>query len=278
MTGNERCYLTDDLQQIVRKDPDDPSKRRQIFLLVRPAFCIEVDTSDRILLASKDVEEGDNLRSMIRNGSNEHMCGPDDVHQNVQRFAEKYDGSIVSEKARTVISQAVLLTHHNLGANEMMRELLPEVKSPNMNTTDALGQNVTVPTGFQQIGHIAHLNLKEEHFPFKHLIAQVGQIDNNLRVPELSIAHTFGKFEVLAGTPNMSTEVKQHDLVFKLDYSKVYWNSRLDHEREVLVEGFKPDDEVSTSCSKSHVTGRAGLGRLRGYRTLCSRRRHEGSR
>jgi len=195
--------------KIVRKDPDDPSKRR-------------------ILLASKDVEEGDNLRSMIRNGSNEHMCGPDDVHQNVQRFAEKYDGSIVSEK--------VLLTHHNLGANEMMRELLPE--------------NVTVPTGFQQIGHIAHLNLKEEHFPFKHLIAQVillksahiktvvnkvGQIDNKLRVPE---------FEVLAGTPNMSTEVKQHDLVFKLDYSKVYWNSRLDHEREVLVEGFKPDDEV----------------------------------
>mmetsp|Transcript_23357 Transcript_23357/g.75934 ORF Transcript_23357/g.75934 Transcript_23357/m.75934 type:complete len:149 (+) Transcript_23357:1094-1540(+) len=42
----------------------------------------------------------------------------------------------------------------------------------------------------------------------------------------------------------MSTEVKQNDLVFKLDYSKVYWNSRLDHEREVLVEGFEPDSEI----------------------------------
>ncbi|EKX38719.1 hypothetical protein GUITHDRAFT_165171 [Guillardia theta CCMP2712] len=164
---------------------------------------------DRILLVSKHVEDDGSMQAMFRNTSNDHAYGMDDMHDDVKRFSEKYDASIV------------MITHQNLGADEMMRELLPE--------------NVTIPTGFQQIGHIAHLNLKDEHQPFKHLIAQVGQIENKLRVPE---------FEVLAGIPDMSTEVKQNDLVFKLDYSKVYWNSRLDHEREVLVEGFEPDSEI----------------------------------
>jgi len=30
-----------------------------------------------------------------------------------------------------------------------------------------------VPTAFETIGHIAHMNLRDEQLPFKHIIGQV---------------------------------------------------------------------------------------------------------
>ncbi|KAG9442477.1 hypothetical protein H6P81_018331 [Aristolochia fimbriata] len=95
-------------------------------------------------------------------------------------------------------------------------------------------------------GHIAHLNITGDLLPYKDVIARViydknqpriktvvnkvGTITNEFRVP---------KFEVLAGTDNMVTEVKQYGATFKLDYSLVYWNSRLEHEHIRLVSLFQ---------------------------------------
>lgn len=42
---------------------------------------------------------------------------------------------------------------------QVLEELLPE--------------GVIIPTGFETVGHIAHLNLRDEHLPYKKLIAQV---------------------------------------------------------------------------------------------------------
>lgn len=36
-----------------------------------------------------------------------------------------------------------------------------------------LPDNVITPTSFETVGHIAHLNLRDEHLPYKKLIAQV---------------------------------------------------------------------------------------------------------
>lgn len=52
------------------------------------------------------------------------------------------------------------------------------------------------------------------------------------------------KFEVLAGENGMETEVKQYGARFKLDYSLVYWNSRLEHEHMRLSALFKPGETV----------------------------------
>ncbi|XP_019415996.1 PREDICTED: tRNA (guanine(37)-N1)-methyltransferase 2-like [Lupinus angustifolius] len=114
-----------------------------------------------------------------------------------------------------------------------------------------LPPGVEVPSSFETIGHIAHLNLHDELLPFKDVIAKViydknypriktivnkvGTITNEFRVPE---------FEVLAGEHDMITEVKQYGATFKLDYSLVYWNSRLEHEHKRLVSQFQAGEII----------------------------------
>ncbi|KAK1397474.1 tRNA (guanine(37)-N1)-methyltransferase [Heracleum sosnowskyi] len=99
--------------------------------------------------------------------------------------------------------------------------------------------------------HIAHMNIKNELLPYKDVIAKVifdknypriqtvvnkvGCITNEFRVP---------KFEVLAGKPDMTTEVKQFGATFKLDYGLVYWNSRLEHEHIRLVSQFQAGETI----------------------------------
>ncbi|KAK4479252.1 hypothetical protein RD792_014763, partial [Penstemon davidsonii] len=109
----------------------------------------------------------------------------------------------------------------------------------------------TLGYSYWTAGHIAHLNISDDLLPYKDVIAKViydknypriktivnkvGAITNEFRVP---------KFEVLAGERNMVTEVKQYKAIFKLDYSLVYWNSRLEHEHLRLISTFQAGDIV----------------------------------
>ncbi|KAJ9183392.1 hypothetical protein P3X46_007254 [Hevea brasiliensis] len=111
--------------------------------------------------------------------------------------------------------------------------------------------SITLGYSYWGAGHIAHLNIHDELLPYKDVIAKViydknyprirtivnkvGTITNEFRVP---------KFEILAGENDMVTEVKQYGATFKLDYSLVYWNSRLEHEHIRLVSQFQPGETI----------------------------------
>lgn len=135
-----------------------------------------------------------------------------------------------------------------------------------------------IPTSFSIIGHIgiifpptrgptssnelkkikktdclrAHLNLREQFLPYKTLIANV-LIDKNSSVRTVvnktdnvgdeSEYRTFS-YEHLAGDPDMFVETKREDCIFRFDYSKVYWNSRLDTEHRRLIDLFQPGEAV----------------------------------
>ncbi len=53
--------------------------------------------------------------------------------------------------------------------------------------------------------------------------------------------------EVLAGRPDFNCEVKEHNCRFRFDFSRVYWNSRLqtEHARIVSVVGHSTPVVVS---------------------------------
>lgn len=109
-----------------------------------------------------------------------------------------------------------------------------------------------IPSGFSQVGHVAHLNLRDAYLPYKHLIAQI-LMDKNPTVKnvinkiddvgEESEYRTF-KYEVLAGSDDMHVSVSEENCTFVFDYSKVYWNTRLNTEHKRLVAMFKEGEAV----------------------------------
>ena len=103
-----------------------------------------------------------------------------------------------------------------------------------------LPNNQTV-SGFSQIGHIAHFNLRDETLPFKTILAQV--ILDKLPTVKTVVNKTQNietefrnfSFEILAGDDNTVADVVEHGVKFRLDFAKVYWNSRLSREHQRIV-------------------------------------------
>ncbi|GLU09824.1 hypothetical protein SLE2022_266630 [Rubroshorea leprosula] len=92
-----------------------------------------------------------------------------------------------------------------------------------------------VPSSFETIDVIAKVIYDKNYPRIRTVVNKVGTITNEFRVP---------KFEILAGENDMVTEVKQYGATFKLDYSLVYWNSRLEHEHIRLVSLFQPGETI----------------------------------
>ncbi|KAF9975953.1 tRNA(m(1)G37)methyltransferase [Actinomortierella ambigua] len=151
-----------------------------------------------------------------------------------------------SESTKKYIQEqdyGVVKTHFQVGydhwtADEVLKAMLPE---------EVLDE---VPSGFTIVGHIAHMNLREEYLPWKHLIGQVIKDKNPAirtvvnKTDTIDTTFRFFKMEVLAGEDDMVAEVRESGCRFRFDFSQVYWNSRLQNEHERLIKMFKPWDAV----------------------------------
>ncbi|XP_043553179.1 tRNA (guanine(37)-N1)-methyltransferase isoform X1 [Chiloscyllium plagiosum] len=119
------------------------------------------------------------------------------------------------------------MTYEHFKPEEILKAVLPE------------GQDVT--SGFSRVGHIVHMNLRDHQLPYKYLIGQV-IMDKNPGVTSVVnktniIDNTYRNFqmEVLAGEDNMIAKVKENNITYEFDFSKVYWNPRLSTEHSRIV-------------------------------------------
>ena len=94
--------------------------------------------------------------------------------------------------------------------------------------------------------------MREQYLPYKTLIANV-LLDKNPtirtvinKIDDVGTQNEYRTFryELLAGEPSMDVEVRELDCVFRFDYSKVYWNTRLNTEHKRLVDMFHPGEVV----------------------------------
>ncbi|EYC29007.1 hypothetical protein Y032_0007g3541 [Ancylostoma ceylanicum] len=110
-------------------------------------------------------------------------------------------------------------------------------------------------SSYSQAGHIVHVNLRENLLPFKKVIGQillekVGKCRTVVNKID-GITNEFRNFELdlLAGEDNYVTEVIEGGVRYKLDFSKVFWNSRLSHEHERVVKMFDSRSLVYDACA-----------------------------
>lgn len=146
----------------------------------------------------------------------------------------------------------VTLDYRNLSLHELLKTQLPE--------------GCVIPSAFETIGTIAHLNLLDEQLPYKHIIGQAILLKNKQLktvVSKVGAIHNVYRsmdLEVLAGEPKFETEVRQTGLRFQLDFSKVYWNTRLEHEHDALAELFTEGSIVADAmCGIGPFAVRAAL-------------------
>ncbi|MCL7037554.1 hypothetical protein MKW94_006532, partial [Papaver nudicaule] len=98
--------------------------------------------------------------------------------------------------------------------NEILEALLPE--------------GAVVPSSFETVGHIAHLNLRDEHLPYKKLIAQV-VLDKNRpkiqtvvnKVESIQNEYRTMQLEVLAGNNSLVATVMENGIRFHVDLAAV---------------------------------------------------------
>ena len=150
--------------------------------------------------------------------------------------------SLVNAEQIQIVDYNLELTYEDWSSHHILEATLPELPEDEKET----------PGGFAQVGHVAHLNLRSQYLPYKHLIGQVildksnlsrTVINKTLDVGTESAYRTF-PYEVLAGPDDLDVEVSEAGCHFRFNFAKVYWNTRLSHEHERLVQKFKEGEAV----------------------------------
>jgi tRNA (guanine37-N1)-methyltransferase len=135
----------------------------------------------------------------------------------------------------------VNLDYDFYSADEILGALLPE---------DPQNQGGT-PTGYTIIGHIAHLNLRDEYLPFRKIIGQVILEKNPSiktvvnKLDSIDSEFRFFEMELLAGEPEFVTTASESNCLFTFDFRKVYFNSRLHTEHGRIVSLLQPGEVIS---------------------------------
>ncbi|EEB05254.1 tRNA methyltransferase Trm5 [Schizosaccharomyces japonicus yFS275] len=150
----------------------------------------------------------------------------------------KQINSFFKENDIHLVPYLLYLDYNYWRADEILDAFLPDA------------QKEDHPSGFTAVGHIAHMNLRDEWLPFKYLIGQV-ILDKNPSIKTVvnktaTIDTKFRTFsmEVLAGEDNFIVTQHESGCRFRFDFSKVYWNSRLSTEHDRLIQQFQPGEAV----------------------------------
>ncbi|KAL2178698.1 Met-10+ like-protein-domain-containing protein [Thermothelomyces heterothallicus CBS 202.75] len=166
------------------------------------------------------------------------------LNPNVKAEASDTWGPVVKDGVQkeelTVIPYELQLNYDYWTFRDVMASILPEELHDE------------IPSGFNIAGHVAHLNLREDYLPYKYLVAEI-ILDKNPQIKTVinkidnvgsdSEFRTF-QYEVLAGPDDLKVQVSENDCIFDFDYSKVYWNSKLESEHRRLINMFQPGEVV----------------------------------
>ncbi|XP_050544765.1 tRNA (guanine(37)-N1)-methyltransferase-like isoform X1 [Daktulosphaira vitifoliae] len=127
----------------------------------------------------------------------------------------------------------LLLGYENWKHEDIIRSVLPED---------------LMLSSYSSIGSIVHVNLKAELLEYKYIIGQVlkdkikGCSSVVNKIDNIKNVYRNFEFEVLCGSSDLKTSVKENKCCFDLDFSEVYWNPRLCTEHERILKKLNSGD------------------------------------
>lgn len=198
------------------------------------------------LMASHDLLATTTIKPVVedesRPGQKAVLLQPHVKAEDPATWRESWKG-LLEEGTASIKPYELTLKYEHWTMSDILDAILPQV------STNAQEDH---PSGFAQVGHVAHLNLKDAYLPYKHLIGQVLlDKNNNVRtvinklndVGHNSVFRTF-PYEILAGDDDLEVCVSHLGCQFKFNYAKVYWNIRNSHEHERLLSSFHEGEVV----------------------------------
>jgi tRNA (guanine37-N1)-methyltransferase len=158
----------------------------------------------------------------------------DPVNMRILLLQDVFPTELIVEYSASETDYQLKWTYEDFNTEEVLKVLLPDVSDP--------------PTSFEKIGHIAHMNLRDEYLPYKQIIGQV-IIDKNAHIDVVvtkvgSLQGEFRTFdmEIIGsrnGAKSLVATVSENKMKLLIDFQKCYWNSRLSTERQRLLSKFK---------------------------------------
>ena len=170
------------------------------------------------------------------NNSNENVYltkYPPNEKESLEQFIQSALNSEQKKKVKYTFSEeTVTLNVSNYSYEEILKEL-------------SKGELTSVPGGFEIIGKIAHLNLREQFLKYKYVIGQL-ILDKNSGIKTVvnkvsKIENVFRTYqmEVLGGKEDFNVEHKEGNILFKFNLQNTYWCSRLQGERDRVLSLMK---------------------------------------
>jgi tRNA (guanine37-N1)-methyltransferase len=160
---------------------------------------------------------------------NEAFQSREALPQAVEEVVKSVDGV-------EVVWQSVELNESNFSLEELLRTVIPA--------------ELELPSAYEAVGHIAHLNLRQELLPYRKAIGEailakvkpIRTVVNKLKTID-AVYRTFD-MELLAGEDNYDVELIECNCRFRFNFRKVYWNSRLQVEHKRIVDDCSPSDRI----------------------------------
>ena len=141
---------------------------------------------------------------------------------------EKKNNKITYE----ITEENIILTIKNFSYEEILKNFFEYENETNIKN---------FPSGFEIIGKIAHMNLRDEYLKYKYVIGEL-ILEKNPSIK--TVVNKIGKIEniyrtynmeILSGEENYFVEHKEDSIIFKFDLRKTYWCSRLQNERSRIL-------------------------------------------
>lgn len=220
----------------------------------------------RILLGSHlalgGIDIDDDTTTLIRNGSVGALF---ELTQQLPGLPEQILERLVNDfEATPGKPECIHISYQNQPITRILSKMLPPEAQP-------------PPSSYEQIGHVAHVNLRQPHLSHKRLIGRVmlDRLQPSIRTVVNKLGEVGGPYrtyqiDLIAGDDDYFVHVIEHGVSLFFDLRKVYWCTRLEGERTYMIQNeFQPNQLIADAfCGVGALCIRAATGK--GCRVLAN--------